>query len=218
MACECEICAELAGLPCRFHHIYGAASRHRIVASSPNFVVLPSLGQLGDAHLMVVSRRHETAVSRLEIALRQELHDLVVRVHVWLKTEVAPQILTFENGDPDGAGQMSCTVSHLHVHVVASRQVPANLHSKLQALGGEQVESFESVLSVQSAYSFVQTNPEAPMLIPNRLPSQTLRRLVARELGACNWDWRTAEREVQLQELVAFARVGLAGRHGAHNL
>jgi diadenosine tetraphosphate (Ap4A) HIT family hydrolase len=88
------------------------------VGGSTNFVVLPSIGQLGDAHFMIVSRMHETAFTNLRPDLRHELLVLLCHARRWLKAKVGGHQIVFENGDPRGLGRMNCSISHLHVHLV----------------------------------------------------------------------------------------------------
>jgi diadenosine tetraphosphate (Ap4A) HIT family hydrolase len=206
MACNCEICTELARSPSRFSSLYVGKLNDRIVGGSKNFVVMPSIGQLGDAHLMIVSRRHETALARLSRDLRKELLSLLADIRRWLKTKVGGYHVAFENGDPNGTGHTSCSISHLHVHVVASRHFMPNLSSSLDRLGAEPIASMDVVTNLEDSYSFIDVGQGGSRLIRNRLPSQTLRKIIAREIGMSKWDWREAENEDQLIGLALAAR------------
>jgi diadenosine tetraphosphate (Ap4A) HIT family hydrolase len=217
MACNCEICAELAGLPSRFSSLYFGKLNDRIVGGSKNFIVMPSIGQLGDAHLMIVSRTHETAFARLGRDLRKELLSLLADIRTWLKTKVGGYDIAFENGDPSGTGHMNCSISHLHVHVVASRQLMPNLSASLDRLGAEPVASLDAVNNLRESYSFIDFGQDDSRLIRNRLPSQTIRKIIAYEIGMSKWDWREAENEDQLVGLALAARSELAMRNGSLN-
>jgi diadenosine tetraphosphate (Ap4A) HIT family hydrolase len=215
MACNCEICAELAGLPSRFSSLYSGRLDSRAVGGSKNFVVLPSIGQLGDAHLMIVSRTHETALASLSRDLREELISLLTRTRRWLKAKLSGNDIVFENGDPKGFGLMSCSISHLHVHLVAYRHSAPNLARSIQQLGVEPVSTFDTVANITDSYSFVDMSQGGMHLIRRQLPSQTLRQIVAREIGMPKWDWREASTEDQLSSLALVARSDLALGNGA---
>lgn len=214
MHCDCELCAELAGLPSRFSALYRGSLNSRMVARTRNFVVLPSLGQLGDAHLMIVSREHKTAASNLEPNVRVEFMSLLNRVRTWMERKIDGKAVIFENGDPEGDGRMGCTISHLHVHIVASRRPMSNLPQSIQHLGAEPIAGIDVIDQKKNAYSFIEFGPGKSVLIRNRLRSQTLRRLFTRETGSSNWDWRSADQEDQLIGLVQTARAELAIKDG----
>jgi hypothetical protein len=63
-------------------------------------------------------------------------------------------------------------------------------------------------------YSLVETEDAGVQLIQKRLPSQTLRKIIARELGASKWDWREGSAEDQLIALALTANSELALRNG----
>ena len=208
--CACELCAELSGLQSRFSSLYSDFLSTRIVGGSKNFVVMPSIGQLGDAHLMVVSRMHETAVANLSPDSRQELIILLSRTRSWLTTKFGGHHIVFENGDPDGFGQMSCSISHLHLHLVAYRKNGTNLARSIQKLGAEPLLTFDAISTVRVPYSLVDMPQTGMQLIRKRLPSQTLRKTIAREIGMSDWDWRQASVEDRLSDLAIVARSELA--------
>src|SRR6266853_4685409 len=90
---DCELCAEIAGPPSRFSAIYCELLSSRVLAQTANFLVIPSLGQLGDAHLMVVSRGHETATANLGGDKREEMLWLVNDVQNFFLENSATNIL-----------------------------------------------------------------------------------------------------------------------------
>lgn len=175
---------------------------------------MPSIGQLGDAHLMIVSRTHETALANLTPGSRKELISLLADTRNWLKAKLGGYDIVFENGDPIGLGRMNCSVSHLHVHVVASRRhrLP-NLTQSIYQFGAEPISTLEDVATIRDSYSFVDTAQTGLQLIRKRLPSQTLRKLIAFEIGMPAWDWREASREDQLCDLAVVARSELSAWH-----
>jgi diadenosine tetraphosphate (Ap4A) HIT family hydrolase len=214
MSCSCEICAELAGSPSRFSSIYSGRLTTRLVAGSENFVVMPSIGQLGDGHLMIVSRSHKTAVATLSADHREELASLISHTRSWLKLKLDANNIVFENGDPNGLGLMSCSVSHLHVHLVAYRHGVGALTQAVQQLEGKKISSLAALSGTSDAYSFVDMEHLGIQLIRRRLPSQTLRRIIAQAIGLPRWDWREASTEDQLNSIARVARADLASGNG----
>ena len=210
MVDTCELCAEIRGLPSRFSAIYGHVLKDRTVSATKNFLIIPSLGQIGEAHFLIASRSHETALACLTSHLFKEMLQTIDRVRAWLKTEFGDHIVVFENGDPKGIGKMGCTISHLHVHVVASRKPFSRLESWLKDVHAQTIEITEQVISSADAYSYVDLGPNRQFIIRDRLPSQTIRQHIAVGLGTSNWDWRSAEREDRLPPLVYAAQAGLA--------
>jgi diadenosine tetraphosphate (Ap4A) HIT family hydrolase len=206
---ECELCSEIASRPSRFSRIYKDVLPDRIIAATPNFLLFPSIGQLGDAHLLVVSRAHYTAVTQLPAAQRHEISFLVGRARSWLKETAGQNILIFENGDPDGQGRMGCTISHMHLHIVASTKTFLPIRSVVESLGADCVQSLDALQYVTTAYSYIEFSESDALLITRRLPSQTLRRLLALEFGRHDRDWRAKGRERELVELVLAGKAEL---------
>jgi len=210
----CELCAELAGAPSRFSSLYGTVLKTRIVAESAHFVVMPSLGQLGDAHLMIVSRGHETAVSNLTPDARQDLFLLLSHTRSWLQAKFGGHHIVFENGDPKGTGRMNCSITHLHVHLVATRRTLSSIARHLHRFSPEQLSSLDAVADIADAYSLLQVDGIGLQLIRRKLPSQTLRKLIALEIGMSNWDWREVGTENQLSAVAHIAISDLAISNG----
>jgi diadenosine tetraphosphate (Ap4A) HIT family hydrolase len=206
---QCELCAEIEGRPSRFSRIYESELVDRSVATTQNFVVLPSLGQISDAHLMIVSKSHFTATANLDGTLRSELQDLLRRVKSWMEETAHPNVVIFENGDPQGFGKMACSVSHLHVHLVSTPRPITNLRRGLGLLGGQPIIGATELPRISESYSWVEFAQGDAVIIPRPLPSQTLRKLIAHEVGQQEWDWRKVGQERQLINLVSAARAGL---------
>lgn len=207
---KCELCAEIAGLPSRFASIYREDDWGRIILTSENFVVLPSIGQLGEGHLMIVSKAHHTAVAQLDIRSREELVVVSNRVRTWMQSRIAQHVVLFENGDPAGNGRMGCTISHLHVHLVASNRPMTGLQMAFGLLGAECIRGLDALPRLRDAYSCIEFASAEGLLVRRRLPSQTLRKVVADQLGSKRWDWRLAGQEQQLLELVRTGRESFA--------
>jgi diadenosine tetraphosphate (Ap4A) HIT family hydrolase len=205
----CEFCTEVQRRPSRFSQLYGRVLSTRILTETEHFVVLPSLGQLGVAHLLLVSRDHATAVSNLSQELSFELAELTVEISSYLARRLGSEVIVFENGDPMGVGNVSCSISHLHVHVVAVKDIGFAFRRSIQHLEPRCIGGLSELRRCQHAYTYLRFT-ERGWLIDQQLRSQAIRRLIAKNEGSAIWDWRDVGQERQLIEIVNFMRGDLA--------
>jgi diadenosine tetraphosphate (Ap4A) HIT family hydrolase len=201
MSVACEFCTEVRGMPSRFSRLYDGCLRTRIVTETEHFLVLPSLGQLGVIHLLLVSREHVTAVSNLSQQSREELRELITLISWYFAKRFGLGAVVFENGDPRGVGNTSCSISHLHVHVVAVPQVSPALSRSIRLFEPIRVGSLHDLRRCRSAYSYLKLSGDH-WLIDRQLRSQTIRRLIAGNDGSVTWDWRKVGRERKLIQII----------------
>jgi diadenosine tetraphosphate (Ap4A) HIT family hydrolase len=201
MSVACEFCTEIRGMPSRFSRLYLRYLHTRIVTETEHFLVLPSLGQLGVIHLLLVSREHATAVSNLSPQLREELRELVSLISWYFAKKFGLEAVVFENGDPQGVGNTSCSISHLHVHVVAVPHKSLALSHSIRLFSPIRVGSLDDLRGCRSAYSYLELSGDH-WLIDRQLRSQTIRRLIAQTEASVSWDWRKMGRERKLVEIV----------------
>jgi diadenosine tetraphosphate (Ap4A) HIT family hydrolase len=201
MSVACEFCTEVRGIPSRFSRLYSGYLRTRILTETENFLVLPSLGQLGVTHLLLVSREHATAVSSLSQQLREELGELIRLLSWYFTKRFGLKALVFENGDPLGFGNTSCSISHLHVHVVGVRHVSLALSESMKLFEASHIGGLDDLRRCHTAYSYVELSGNH-WLIDRQMRSQTIRRLIAGSDGSLAWNWREVGRERKLIEIV----------------
>lgn len=201
MLTPCEFCDEFTGgLENSFRRVYAEKLETRFICRSPNFVVVPSLGQVVEGHLLLLPLGHWTALADLPQLLGTEFATLCASISTALETEYGP-CLFFEHGVRLG-DTGGCGVSHAHMHALPLCSTvnpldhlksrfpytkvsgPSDLAEKSRGLSG--YVFYRDPLS--KAYLFDTPN----------LPSQYMRRLLAEAVGTLNWDWRTAGREERL--------------------
>ncbi len=114
---HCDLCNELSGgTENAFDRIYARNPKSRILFQSGEFVVIPSLGQIVEGHLLIVPNRHFAALGDMSDAFVGELGILCRNVRSILKAEYGSCIF-FEHGTRcvDAGG---CGVYHAHLHAV----------------------------------------------------------------------------------------------------
>jgi diadenosine tetraphosphate (Ap4A) HIT family hydrolase len=211
LAPNCDFCNEFSGATENaFSRIYGQGPKSRVLFSDQGLVVIPSLGQIVEGHLLVVPTGHLTALGDLPEAHVEEFETLCGQVRAVLEREYGSCIF-FEHGTRSvSAG--GCGVYHAHLHAVP---LPAALEPleflTSQFLSNELVDLSEigEMTGGSASYLFYQdSRVRSYVFRTDALPSQYMRKLLAERLGSKDWDWRTAGRERQL--LATLAR--LSGR------
>jgi diadenosine tetraphosphate (Ap4A) HIT family hydrolase len=202
LSLECELCCEISGHESRFTKLYLGHIQSRILLETDNFLVVPSLGQIGDAHMMIMSRHHETATANINDENRRELLKLLEKLRAWFRLAFGNKYIIFENGDPLGCGQMGCSIGHLHVHVLGSHRLPDDLRGLFVDFGGQSQQAGFHISGVAGPYSYVEFPTGDALMIDRRLPSQTLRKTIAGVIGLPRWDWRECGTEIRLIKLV----------------
>jgi diadenosine tetraphosphate (Ap4A) HIT family hydrolase len=204
---SCCFCNELAGGRTEFHDLYPALES-RLLVEAPNFVVMPSLGQLAPGHTLLVPTQHVTSFGELDAARRREARALYFR---WRRTlsQRFSSVVCFEHGSPPSAPSGGCGIVHAHLHVVPLGRCDARLPA---SVGGGWRETDSRVWLDEAAevsrrgsgYLMWHGPGEiAHIETAEEVPSQHLRRHVAEVLGEVRWDWRTAGHQRELVALLA---------------
>ncbi|GAI58450.1 unnamed protein product, partial [marine sediment metagenome] len=98
---ECCLCMELKGeLDSEFYHRYQGVPPNRIIAETENFVVLPSIGQIVEGYLLIVTKAHRGSMGCLSDVEIIELEGLMERTR-FLLTRMYGRPLFFEHGVVD---------------------------------------------------------------------------------------------------------------------
>lgn len=207
---NCDFCDEFSGgKENAFSRIYGQELKSRALLHSQGFVVVPSLGQIVEGHLLIVPRWHYTALADMPPRLIVELSQLYGRVRVALSQTYGPTLF-FEHG-VRGTDSGGCGIDHAHLHGVPFKCF------------GEPIEelkkrhSFKSIAGISeirkgappnSSYLYYEeTNGKAWMCETDFIPSQYVRKLLAESLGTNSWDWRVCGREQSLVSSIAQIRL-----------
>lgn len=198
---HCDFCDELSGgCDNAFARIYKQEPRSRILCRSQHFVLLPSLGQIVEGHLLIVPTTHDTALADLTLSSAEELSELRRFVRRAM-AETYGSIIFFEHG-VRGKQAGGCGIDHAHLHAVPfalSREPIEELKNRhqLKSVGG--ISEISRRVAPDSPYLyFEQTNGQAWACEIDFVPSQYLRKCVAESLGTKSWDWRECGREEAL--------------------
>jgi diadenosine tetraphosphate (Ap4A) HIT family hydrolase len=195
---QCDFCNELAGgIENSFARIYRPDLKSRVLLSTENFVVLPSLGQIVEDYLLLLPIKHFKALGDLPDPLLEELAETCNYVGKTLRDNHSSYIL-FEHGTrSEGVG--GCGIYHAHLHVVPLKGIkdPVEaLTSKFRYTELTHLSEIRNRSAGLPAYLFYQdTDTRLYLFDTGPLPSQYMRLLLANGVGSVAWDWRAAGRE-----------------------
>lgn len=198
---DCVFCREISGsTDTNFHRLY-PEEKSRVVAETRSLVALPCIGQLSPHHCLILPKLHFSTLAEACASipgLVGEIEDLLLQLATGLAID--PQTsLYFEHG-AFGPAHGGCGIYHAHMHVVPGAGAYA-LDSPLWATASNPSMCLTDLFSqnLDPSLPYVMhgsyTLGFRSVLLSEPLPSQTLRRLLADQLGAKEWDWRKYKRE-----------------------
>jgi diadenosine tetraphosphate (Ap4A) HIT family hydrolase len=200
-AAYCDLCNEfsLRG-ESTFGAIYAEPSISRIIYRSSEFVVIPSLGQILEGHVLMLPQRHFTALGDMSDVSLSECRALSRRVRATLEAEYGSCIF-FEHGTRCvGAG--GCGVTHAHLHGVPLPQTLDPVEFLTSSFPSDELRDLTDIREKGAgltSYLFYEDSQERSYLLQSgALPSQYMRKLLAQRLGSRDWDWRNVGREGRL--------------------
>lgn len=201
VAARCDFCDEFSGKSeSTFNRIYGCNPRARVLFRSDDFVLVPSLGQLAEGHLLLLPIKHWTAVGDLDDRLLVDFAGLYGAVLEILRREYGPCV-AFEHGVRSG-GAGGCGISHAHLHFVplATALDPiVSLHLKFPHKSlGNLSELGNKSKGMVGYMLYVDSNSRIYLFDTPNLESQFMRKTLTTNLSSNEWDWRAAGREERL--------------------
>lgn len=196
--CTCSLCSEIQGRTASLHNILiPLATESRILWETEQWVVIPTLGPLSLGHIMLVPRNHYYSTLSCTSAMLQECSELLNRCGSVLRSIYRQGVIVFEHGaTATESRKCGACIEHAHLHVVPGpSSFVAAARSKFRDW-----QSGSSILELpdlveNSPYMLVGSCTRRPRFWVRRcsdtVPSQLLRRVLARELGnPTEWDWR----------------------------
>lgn len=186
----CPFCKELE---VNYFEFQNQRYENRILFESENFVVIPSLGQIIEGYLLIMPKKHYIGIGHLPKKLYPELELICKKVKQVLKEVYGPSLI-FEHGTVSEKKKGGCCISHAHFHVIPiqdeifSEISRVFISSKIKTLS-----PLKEKFNKQQPYFFYQSNTDERYLfeIPDIVPSQYIRKLIALKVGKENeWDWR----------------------------
>jgi len=158
------------------------------VAETGEAFIMPALGMMVPGYFLAVSRNHVQSFAHLTPVTVTAFYDWVIeRCRAW--TPLFGPYLIVEHGSCPGARSGSC-IDHAHLHLVPlANQIG---HVLLAEPGVNWTPAVgASVLADKRDSGYVSLHYGGDLFIADDvcLPSQWLRRIIARELALPVWDW-----------------------------
>ena len=192
---ECEFCIELRTncLPAKYQNY--SSIRHRCFMETEHLSVWPTVSPLRFGHILILSKSHVPSFAHVQPSARAELFDVVNNLDAILRHDDSNYAF-FEHGLAS-CNQTGCGVNHAHIHMIWLTQHEQELVKKL----------FDDILSISCTMTPLDFRRkdlnwgEYALLCLHRhdlfvslhntdIPSQTLRKIVARAIGSTSLDWR----------------------------
>jgi diadenosine tetraphosphate (Ap4A) HIT family hydrolase len=157
------------------------------------------MGQIAEGHVLLVPKRHVTAMAQLTTIETDQLDDLCGRVRKFLH-DAYGECIFFEHGIRK-AGSGGCGVEHAHMHAI-----PVDGGVVLDVLVGnfhgskiDRIQDIRGTVCQESSYLFFENcHGDRYVFAAPCIPSQYMRKVVCDSLGKCNWDWRNSGDEPEL--------------------
>lgn len=186
---DCRLCTALSNEGSQRPENY-------ILLKSKHFAVMPTLGQLVEGWVMVVSFKHKKSIRYHTSEELLDLNNILKRTVNAVQNIYGPTLI-FEHGPSDITMlHGGCCISHTHIHVVPFRfrnnflsNIPFNSNLCCS------IEELPSIIAPESSYLLVGFGENLTMLnlypVNEPLPRQFLRRVLAFTIGNNDsWDWR----------------------------
>lgn len=200
---NCALCKEINNN--NFEH-KGKNYGNRILFESKSFVVVPSLGQLLEGHLLILTKKHHVCMGELIDDLFVELNELMVKVRNFLEKHFGSCIF-FEHGVFENFLSTEKYVGHARLHALPAKI--ENLDDGFKKYGSvfvlEKVSDLNSIYNEKKSYLFFENHKQKKfaVIVPHIIPEQFLRRVIVKRLGLnTNWNWK---KEPKIDEMLLFA-------------
>lgn len=196
----CCFCAELANKTTTdFFRIYQGNPYNRLIAQTDDFVILPTIGQLTEGYLLIVTKKHYPSMGHLTVRQLNELKELKQKIST-IVSLVYGEPIFFEHGTAtEGVG--GCGVYHAHLHVVPVAE-SIDLLEGSRFLKGYKIETLEPLIdkiNSGKSYLFYEDQRAVKHIFDGEgIPSQFFRQILAKKLGKINWDWRNFGKEEEM--------------------
>jgi ATP adenylyltransferase len=201
-----------ARLPgCRFCQQLAVSGNSRadwtVIAETEHLVAVPSVGALVPGWLLVLPKKHHLNFAetvRGNSHIESELESMAVR---W--ESLYGPLTWFEHGPKEAGSEVGCSIDHAHMHLAPLGEINL-LHAAEDSPEGiyfKEVEELKEVgqaIDSNQSYLYIRLPNSTHWLAgSNRIPSQSLRRVIAARQGRYEeWDWKQFPRHDLLRETI----------------
>ncbi len=156
-----------------------------------NFLILSTIGPISLGHILIISKRHFENLSKMDLNIINEYertYELICE-----KIPFYRNALQFEHGALETENQAACIV-HTHVHLIPGLakyegKITENLLKLIES------DNLSGLNSIKNPYLMVKgESKKYKFYEANNLPSQFVRRILAKELKLDDFDWIIRER------------------------
>ncbi len=165
---------------------------NRVLYEDEYFVVVPALGQITEGYLLIISKDHFVSVANFPEYIREPFLVLKDKVREVLLKEYSDPIF-FEHGSYSPEILGGASINHAHFHAVP---LEIDLKStELNELNPVMVDGIHYLWSchINNPYIYFESlrNKKGYFVsLESNLPSQYVRRIIAREAGHPHiWNW-----------------------------
>lgn len=202
----CSYCAELNSLSEESYFLLFVSefikNKSRYLFESEDFIVFPSVGALVPGHILVVPKRHTTAMAYLD---RIEISNFknIIRILSGILGKIYDKnVICMEHGAIKLNHSTGICVDHAHIHLL-----PTNLPIlKLVQLKMNKVclHELNKLQNICNEYILVSQGIENFFYsVVDKIPSQFLRKIVFdEEKLSGNWNWKEDQRVSIMQQTI----------------
>lgn len=163
------------------------------IISTPNFIVIPTIGQIVEGYLLILPKRHILSMGELDTDSWIELKELKSNLRKILENEFGP-VIFFEHGSIPESNKAGNSILHAHMHVCPAPSEILNSVLSILPMREVEIELFARTSYISGkSYLFIEDHNKKCFgcNAPIDLPSQFLRRHLSNTIGISDkWDWR----------------------------
>lgn len=161
-----------------------------IIEETRNFYITPALGALVDGYILIISKRHISAMSELNDREIQEYIDIIKKYREIFKKIYNKYPIVFEHGTSNIQKELSAgSVIHAHTHIVNH-----NYKNEKDILKDLNFKIIYENIKIENNRNYIfYTNPKGENYITYEFKpiSQVMRILISEDLGIKNkYDWK----------------------------
>jgi len=168
------------------------SEKKNVIFESANFFVVPSLGQIVEGYLLICSKEHFIGLGQLPKKLLDELRVVQTKTKDVLSGQYTNPIF-FEHGPTSSTKKGGCCIEHAHLHAVpVNIDIFDDISKNFKAIEIKNYFPLNKQFKKGTPYFYYENQKGNKYLfeLPQIIPSQYLRRLIAVRINAPNrWNW-----------------------------